>query len=58
MMDTALDIKRDMYNEWYAEQKMAMQDNCERCTEHTSNCPFYDSEEEYWDYEECYEVRG
>lgn len=58
MMDTALDIQRQKYLEWKDAQRMAMQDECERCVEHTVDCPFYDAEQEYWDYEECYEVRG
>lgn len=57
-MDTRLDIERDRYLEWKEAQRMAIQDECERCTEHNAGCPFYDAEQESWDYMECSEVRG
>lgn len=57
-MDTARDIQRDMYNEWYVAQLMGMQDECERCCDHNTNCPFYDEDQEAYDYEECNRVRG
>lgn len=57
-MDSRLDIARDRYNLWKQEQDEAMRDECERCYEHDENCPFYDPEEETFDYRECFEVRG
>ena len=57
-MDTPIDIERDRYNEWKDTQRMAMQDECENCTEHNAGCPFYDAEQESWDYMDCSEVRG
>ena len=57
-MDTIMDIQRDRYNEWRDAQKEAMRDSCESCTEHTPACVFYDREQESYDYEECYSVRG
>ena len=57
-MDTPEDIRRQKVLEHKEALKMAMSDDCEKCEEHNENCPFYDSEEETWDYEECYKVKG
>ena len=59
MSDSRLDIERDKYLEWKQQQKWAMQDYCERdCDEHNENCPWYDAEEETWDYEDCFKTKG
>lgn len=57
-MDTPIDIERQKYLEWKEAQMMALQDMCEKCSEHDENCPYYDSEEEWWDYKSCDEDRG
>ncbi len=57
-MDTPEDIRMQKVLEWKEAQRMAMSDYCEKCLEHNENCPFYDSEDEYWDYLDCFEVRG
>lgn len=58
-MDSNLDIQRDKYNEWKQEQYFAMEKACENCDSHiTLGCPFYDSEEENFNFEECFRVRG
>ena len=57
-MDTPEDIRRQKVAEHKEALRMAMCDACEKCEEHNEDCPFYDSEEETWDYEECYKVKG
>lgn len=57
-MDTPEDIRREKFLLWKEEQKIAMQDQCEKCSEHNENCEFYDPENECWDWEECFEVMG
>ena len=57
-MDTRIDIERDKYLEWKEQKNIAMSNACEQCSERTPDCPFYDSEEDYYDYEECFKVRG
>lgn len=59
MSDTRLDIERDKYAEWKQQQHWAMEDACRDCDSHkTLGCEFYDPEEETWDFEECFKVRG
>ena len=55
-MDTSMDIERDKYNEWKEEQKTAREEACRRCLDKPS-CPFYDEEENHYDYDECFESR-
>lgn len=57
-MDTRLDIERQKYLEYKEQMRISMRDSCERCSERNTDCPFYDSDEEYYDYEECYRVKG
>ena len=57
-MDDFLDIQRDKYMQWKEQQRIAMQDYCESCCDHNNKCPYYDVEEESWDYEECFRDRG
>lgn len=57
-MDTPEEIARDKWLRQKELERMAMADECERCLEHNESCPFYDPDEEYWDYMDCYEVRG
>lgn len=54
-MDTPLDIQRQKYLEWKEARRMAMRDECENCLNHTPECPYYEQEEESWNWEECYE---
>lgn len=57
-MDSPLDIERQKYAEYLEQLKFSRQDYCEECEEHNANCPFYDPEQESWDYDECFEARG
>lgn len=51
--------RRDKYLEWRDQQRMSMQDYCDRdCEEHNENCPYYDAEEESWDWESCFKDSG
>lgn len=50
--------RRDKYLEWKDAIRDSMCDECEGCEEHNENCPYYDAEEETWDYESCFEDRG
>ena len=51
-------IKEKMAEEAEA-RKWARQDYCEKtCDEHNENCPYYDAEEESFDYDECFRDRG
>ena len=59
MSDTKLDIERDKYMEWKDQQRSMRQDYCYRdCEEHNADCPYYDPEEETWDYDECFRDSG
>lgn len=59
MSDTRLDIERDKYAQWKQEQYFAMMDACEDCDSHvTCGCLYYDTEEETFDFEECFKDRG
>jgi hypothetical protein len=58
MSDSRLDIERDKYLEWKDQQREAMRSACEDCSEHNESCPYYDAEEESWDYEECFRDSG
>lgn len=59
MSDTRLDIERDKFLEWKAQQREAMRSACEDCDSHkTLGCLYYDPEEESFDYEECFRDSG
>ena len=53
-MDSRLDIERQKLAEYREALRSAMQDCCGQCDEHNENCPYYDAEQESWDYELCY----
>ena len=55
MSDTRQDIIRDRIMMEQEELRFANQDYCEHCPEHNPNCPFYDAEEEFYDYNTCYD---
>lgn len=57
-MDSRLDIERQKLAEYREALRSAMQDWCKECDEHNENCPYYDAEQESWDYELCYKERG
>lgn len=57
-MDSRLDIERQKLAEYREALKFARRDWCEECDEHNENCPYYDAEQESWDYELCYKERG
>ena len=57
MSDSRLDIERQKFQEWKEKRKIALQNACESCFEHNENCPYFDNDEESWDYEQCYEDR-
>ena len=55
----AYDAIQDKMAEYREQQREAMQSACEDCDSHkTLGCEFYDPEEESFDYEECFKVRG
>ena len=58
MSDSRLDIERQKYEEWMDGVRSARQDACKDCSEHNESCPYYDAEEESWDYDECFRDRG
>ena len=56
LMDTPEDIRRDKINQWKEEQYWAKSNYCEfDCTEHNEKCPYYDEDQETWDFEQCFE---
>ena len=58
-MDTWADKVREGNILRREENRMIMQDYCNKdCDGHNENCPYYDSEEECWDYEECFKDNG
>ena len=53
------EAEQQRYLEWKDQQRMMKQDYCERdCDGHDEGCPYYDPEEESWDYEACYKDTG
>jgi hypothetical protein len=59
MSDSRLDIERDKYMEWKEQQRWSRRDYCyQDCGEHNESCPYYDPEEETFDYEECFRDSG
>lgn len=59
MSDTWLDFAREKAIREKEERHFARMDYCDKeCDEHNENCPWYDAEEEYWDFEDCFECKG
>lgn len=61
MSDTEWDFIRDKMAEAREARNMARYDYCyETCDEHNLEhpCPFCNVDEESWDYNECFEVKG
>lgn len=59
MSDTRLDIERDKWLEEKEAIHFARQDYCYGdCDGHNEECPYYDAEEECFDYEECFRDKG
>lgn len=59
MSDSWLDIQRDKVAEWKMKRYFGRQDYCNRdCEKHNENCPYYDAEQEEWDFEQCFEDGG
>lgn len=55
----AYDAWQDKIAEDKQERKWARETYCNRdCEEHNENCPYYDSEQEVWDYDECFRDNG
>lgn len=59
MSDTRLDFERQKLAEYKQEAKQQHERFCNRwCAEHGTNCPYYDAEQEAYDYEQCFRERG
>lgn len=59
MSDTQRDFIQDKIAEEKQARHFARMDYCDRdCDQHNDDCPYYDAEEEYWDYEQCFEDKG
>lgn len=59
MSDTKLDFDREKAIIAKEERHFARMTYCDMdCDQHNDNCPYYDAEEEYWDFEECFEDKG
>lgn len=59
MSDSRLDIERQKMEEDKARMHFVRMDYCDKhCYEHNEQCPYYDSEQEVWDYEECFRDKG
>ena len=59
MSDTQMDFDREKAIIAKEERHFARMDYChEDCDQHNEQCPWYDSEEEYWDFEQCFEDKG
>lgn len=53
------EARQDKIAEYKEQCYWARREYCERdCEEHNENCPYYDPEEEAWDYEECFRDKG
>lgn len=53
------DVQAELIAEEKDRQRWMKYDYChEECGDHNENCPYYDPEEETWDYEECYDDMG
>lgn len=59
MSDTKLDIERQKYQEYKEKEHWARESYCFRdCEEHNENCPYFDGNQEVWDYDECFRDKG
>lgn len=59
MSDTRRDIEIQKWLEYKAAIKETQRDYCYKdCDGHTLDCPYYDAEEETWDFRECFRDRG
>jgi hypothetical protein len=59
MSDTRLDIERQKLEEYREQMHWAREEHCYRyCEEHNEHCPYYDAEEESYDYDLCFKERG
>lgn len=53
--EVAYDVWKEKTTEYAERKRMARRDYCENeCQEHNENCPYYDAEQEEWDYEQCF----
>lgn len=53
------EARQDKIAEYKEQCYWARREYCERdCEEHNENCPWYDAEEETWDYEDCFKTKG
>lgn len=53
-MDTDLEIRMQRVYEAMELEHIGRMEFCERCPDHNDKCPYYDPEEESWDYEQCF----
>ena len=53
-MDAISELRHDRFHEEQTARYFAREEYCEKCKEHNENCPYYDAEEESWDFETCY----
>lgn len=55
MSDTKWDFIQDKIEEERRDYFLYKRDYCERdCEDHNVNCPYYDAEEESWDFDQCF----
>lgn len=53
------DARQERIAEEVERRKWAKRDFCDRdCPEHNEFCPYYDAEQESFDYEQCFEDKG
>lgn len=52
-MDTDLEIRMQRAYEAMELAHIGRMEFCETCGYHNEECPYYDPEEESWDYEQC-----
>lgn len=59
MSDTWIDFVREKIAEERQARKWAWEDYCNKdCDCHNESCIYYDSEQETYDYEQCFKDRG
>ena len=53
-MDTPWEIRMDRIYQEKEFEDIGHREYCETCPDHNENCPYYDADEESWDYQQCF----
>ena len=53
-MDTPWEIRMEMAYEAKEQEHIGKMESCNFCPDHNDGCPYYDADEESWDFEQCF----